>query len=585
MTDRLRVLLVEDNPADIDLIREMLPETGPVGFRLESVSRLSEAFRRLEGGDIDLVLLDLGLPDSHGLQTFHKLRKAAPDIPMVVLTGNTDQETAIAAVREGAQDYLLKGEVSGSLLGRSAQYAVERKRAGQALRRTEENFRRSLDESPLGVRIVSTEGETLYANRAILDIYGYDSIEELKATPVKTRYTPESFAQFLIRKEQRDRGELDFPDYEISIIRKNGEVRHLRVFRKEVLWDGEKQYQAIYLDITERQRAEEALRESERKLKTLFEILPVGISILDAERKIVYGNSALEKILDIPREGLFRGNYARRTYLRPDGTSMPAEEFASTRAIKERRAVHDVETGVVKEDDTVIWTSVSAVPVAFPDWKVVIVTSDITERREAQEKLKETLGKLQLSLRGIIQVISRIVEMRDSYTAGHQRRVTALSRAIALEMGLAEDRVEGLVMAGEIHDLGKISVPAEILSKPTRLTEFEFRLVRIHAQAGYDILKEIDFPWPIAEIIVQHHERIDGSGYPQGLRGEVILLEARILAAADVVEAIASHRPYRPALGIEAALEELEQKKGILYDPDVVKACLALFREKGFAFP
>jgi PAS domain S-box-containing protein len=459
MTERLRVLFVEDNPADIDLIREMLSETGPLSFRLESVSRLSEAFSRLEGGGIDLVLLDLGLPDSHGLQTFYKLREAAPDIPMVVLTGNTDQKTAIAAVREGAQDYFVKGEVSGTRLARAALYAVER------------------------------------------------------------------------------------------------------------------------------MRAEKALRESEKKLKTLFEILPVGISILDAERKIVYGNPALATILDIPGEGLFRGDYARRTYLRPDGTPMPAEEFASSRAIKERRAVHDVETGVVKEDDTVIWTNVSAVPVTFPDWKVVIVTSDITERREAQQKLKEALGKLQLSLRGIIQVVSRIVEMRDSYTAGHQRRVTALSRAIALEMGLAEDRVEGLVMAGEIHDLGKISVPAEILSKPTRLTEFEFRLVRIHAQAGYDILKEIDFPWPIAEIIVQHHERIDGSGYPQGLRGEVILLEARILAAADVVEAIASHRPYRPALGIDAALEELEQKKGILYDPDVVKACLALFREKGFAFP
>jgi HD-GYP domain-containing protein (c-di-GMP phosphodiesterase class II) len=263
---------------------------------------------------------------------------------------------------------------------------------------------------------------------------------------------------------------------------------------------------------------------------------------------------------------------------------MPAEEFASSRAIKERRAVHDVETGVVKEDDTVIWTNVSAVPVAFPDWKVVIVTSDITERREAQEKLKETLGKLQVSLRGSIQVISRIVEMRDSYTAGHQRRVTALSRAIGLEMGLAEDRVEGLCLAGDIHDLGKISVPAEILSKPTRLTESEFQLIRIHPQAGYDIVKEIDFPWPIAEIILQHHERLDGSGYPQGLRGAVILLEARILAVADVVEAIASHRPYRPALGIEAGLEELEQQKGILYDPDVVKACLTLFREKGFAF-
>jgi HD-GYP domain-containing protein (c-di-GMP phosphodiesterase class II) len=239
---------------------------------------------------------------------------------------------------------------------------------------------------------------------------------------------------------------------------------------------------------------------------------------------------------------------------------------------------------VVKEDDTVIWTNVSAVPVTFPDWKVVIVTSDITERRQAQEKLKETLGKLQLSLRGIIQVTSRIVETRDSYTAGHQRRVTALSRAIALEMGLTEDRVEGLCLAGDIHDLGKISVPAEILSKPTRLTEFEFRLIQNHPRVAYDILKEINFPWPIAEIILQHHERMDGSGYPQGLRGTDILPEARILAVADVVEAIASHRPYRPALGVEAGLEELEQKKGILYDPHVVKACLTLFREKGFAF-
>ena len=584
MTESLRILFVEDNPADIDLIREMLPETGPAGFRLESVTRLSEAFSRLEGRDIDLVLLDLGLPDSHGLQTFHKLRKAVPDIPIVVLTGNKDQEMASAAVREGAQDYLVKGEVSGSLLVRAALYAVERKRAEEALRRTEENFRRSLDESPLGVRIVSVEGETLYANRTILDIYGFDSLEELKATPVKTRYTPESYAQFQIRKGQRDRGESDIPEYDIGIIRKNGEVRHLRVFRKKVLWDGEKQYQAIYQDITDHQRAEESLRESERKLKTLFEILPVGLSILDAERKIVYGNPALATILDISGEGLFRGNYAGRTYLRSDGTPMPAEEFASARAIKERRAVRDVETGVVKEDDTVIWTNVSAVPVSFPDWKVVIVTSDITERREAQEKLKETLGKLQLSLRGIIQVVSRIVEMRDSYTAGHQRRVTALSQAIALEMGLAEDRVEGLAMAGDIHDLGKISVPSEILSKPTRLTEIEFELIRNHPRAGYETLKEIDFPWPIAEIILQHHERMDGSGYPQGLRGGGILLEARILAAADVVEAIASHRPYRPALGIEAGLEELEQKSGILYDPDVVKTCLTLFREKGFAF-
>ncbi|MGB9004800.1 MAG: response regulator, partial [Candidatus Aminicenantales bacterium] len=186
MTERLQVLLVEDNPADVELIREMLPERGNVSVRLESVPRLSRAVSRLKRGNIDLALLDLGLPDSQGLQTFHKLRDAAPEIPIIVLTGNGDQDTAVAAVREGAQDYFIKGEVTSSLLARAAQYAVERRRIQEALRRSEENFRRSLDESPLGIRIVTAEGESLYANRAMLDIYGFGSIEELKATPVKT---------------------------------------------------------------------------------------------------------------------------------------------------------------------------------------------------------------------------------------------------------------------------------------------------------------------------------------------------------------------------------------------------------------
>ncbi|MBU4388277.1 MAG: HD-GYP domain-containing protein [Proteobacteria bacterium] len=174
--------------------------------------------------------------------------------------------------------------------------------------------------------------------------------------------------------------------------------------------------------------------------------------------------------------------------------------------------------------------------------------------------------------------------MRDLYRDRHQKRVSQLACAMAREMSLPEEQIEGIRVAGIIHDIGKISVPMEILSKPGRITESEFDIVKNHAQAGYDILKSIKFPWPIAQIVLQHHERMDGSGYPQGLSGEDILLEARILGLADIVEAMASHRPYRPALGIDKALEEISINKGKLYDAEVVNACLRVFKDKGFRF-
>jgi putative nucleotidyltransferase with HDIG domain len=208
----------------------------------------------------------------------------------------------------------------------------------------------------------------------------------------------------------------------------------------------------------------------------------------------------------------------------------------------------------------------------------------IIERRRAEEKLARTMEKLRKAMGATIQVIVRVIEARDPYTAGHQTRVANLARAMANELNLKENIIDGIRMAGAIHDIGKISVPAEILSKPTKLTDIEFSLIKSHAQRGYDILKDIVFPWPIAAIVLQHHERLDGSGYPQGLKDGQILLEARILAVADVVEAMASYRPYRPALGIDAALEEIEKNKGILYDADVVDTCLKLFREKRVDF-
>jgi len=209
---------------------------------------------------------------------------------------------------------------------------------------------------------------------------------------------------------------------------------------------------------------------------------------------------------------------------------------------------------------------------------------DITERKWAEEKLKQSYQKLSKSMDNTINTIAKIIEARDPYTAGHQQRVSLLAIAIAKEIGLPEDKIKGVKIASLMHDIGKINIPSEILSKPGKLTEEEFNLIKGHPKIGYDILKLIDFSWPVAQIVLQHQERLNGSGYPQGLKGDGILLEARIIGVAGVVEAMSSHRPYRPALGIDKALEEISQNKGILYDPEVVDTCLKLFKEKGFKF-
>jgi PAS domain S-box-containing protein/putative nucleotidyltransferase with HDIG domain len=214
---------------------------------------------------------------------------------------------------------------------------------------------------------------------------------------------------------------------------------------------------------------------------------------------------------------------------------------------------------------------------------VVLAFRDITRQKETEEELIQSYDRLKQAMEGIVQAMAYTIETRDPYTAGHQRRVTQLACALAEQMELPIGVIEGVRMAGDLHDIGKIYVPAEILSKPGKLSEAEYNIIKTHSQVGYDILKTIDFPWPIADIVLQHHERMNGTGYPAGLQSKDILLEAKILAVADVIEAMATHRPYRPALSIEDALEEISENKGKLYDPKVVEACLKIF-EEGFTF-
>jgi PAS domain S-box-containing protein len=216
---------------------------------------------------------------------------------------------------------------------------------------------------------------------------------------------------------------------------------------------------------------------------------------------------------------------------------------------------------------------------------LLCMVRDVTEQVLAEQRSRQYVARIEQSMLGTVAAISRMVELRDPYTAGHERRVAEIASAIASEMGLDESRRQGLHLMGRLHDIGKIAVPAEILSKPTRLTGAEMALVRHHARAGHDILAGIEFPWPVSQAVLQHHERLDGSGYPDGLAGEAISLDARILAIADTVEAMTAHRPYRPGIALERTLAEVEHGAGAQFDPDAVSACLRLFRERGWRIP
>ncbi len=269
-------------------------------------------------------------------------------------------------------------------------------------------------------------------------------------------------------------------------------------------------------------------------------------------------------------------NISRQIFVDP-------EEWLKLRSIiEEQGSVKGFETELYRQDGSRIWVSINALAVKDGNGRPVYhqgICTDITGRKFIDEERRQNFERMRKALGGTVQAISALVETRDPYTAGHQRRVADLARSIAAEMGLASDQIEGLRMASTIHDIGKIAVPAEILIKPGQLTDIEYSLIKIHSQAAYDILQDIDFPWPIARMVLEHHERLDGSGYPQGLSGDQILLESRIIAVADVVEAMASHRPYRPALGIDVALDEIRSHRGIRYDATVVDACLKLFIE------
>lgn len=393
---------------------------------------------------------------------------------------------------------------------------------------------------------------------------------------------PDDRQMLLERRKSRKEGKAIPPVFEIRGTDKDGTLKYLEFNTTQV--PGHPDFVlGIVRDISDRKLAErtrEALRESEARCETIMEQANDGIVVMQ-EGIIVYANPFLLKSSGYSRKEIIGrpfSNFIATDYLdrilnyeerRKAGKSAPSSYEATLKMGYGKRAFVEVNVSeIIYQGKPSLFT----------------VIHNITKHKEIEAELRDTLGKIREAMNATTQAIAMIVEYKDPYTAGHQRRVADLGRAIATEMGLSQEQIDAVRMAGLLHDLGKVSVPAEILTKPTKLSETEFKLIKDHPQVAYDILKSIAFPWPVAEIIYQHHERIDGSGYPRGLVGEDILIEAKVLAVADVVEAMITHRPYRAARKLEDALQEISTNKGILYDPDTADACLRTLIEKEFTF-
>ncbi len=318
------------------------------------------------------------------------------------------------------------------------------------------------------------------------------------------------------------------------------------------------------------------LRDREEWLSTILRSIGDAVIATDSDGRVTFMNPLAERLTGWQQEDLLNRPLDQ---VLPFPNAAPDPASAGTSPL--------LENILKAKDGNAIPIEQTISPISSGRQETrgnVLIFRDISLRKKAEEDLRMSWHRLDKALTGTVRAMAMTIEIRDPYTAGHQRRVSRLSGAIAAAMGLPAEDNEGIRMAGEIHDIGKIYVPAEILSKPGQLTDIELAIIRTHAQVGYDILKTIEFPWPIATIIYQHHERMDGSGYPNQLKGEQILREARIIAVADVVEAMSSHRPYRPSFGIHKALAEIERNRERLYDAAVVDVCLRLFQKENFSF-
>ena len=722
MTAQDKILIVDDAPVVLDLLTDILSAEG---FQVRSAGTGELALRSVASEPPKLILLDIDMPGIDGFEVCRRLKaqKESREIPVIFISGMTGLEEKVKGFGLGAVDFISKPFQRDELLARvrthlelhqlragleeqvTIQTAELRKLKDEILR--ERDFSNEMLNSLPGIfYFFDQTGKFLRWNKNFEQVTGYSAEEIERMSPLDLFVGPD---KALIQERIQETFDKGYAETEAEPISNDGKEAPYYFTCRKITIEGKPCLIGMGIDITERRIAEDALRKSEEKYRTILETIEDGYYEVDLSGKFTFFNDALTRIHGYSREemmGMNNRQYtdeenARKLYrnfnqvyltgqpskgtpfeiITKNGERKELETSVSlirdlsgkpigfrgiardiTELRRTQKALTDSEERfrIVAEStndfifewnlksgqmewfgttveklkdllDEIPQTVTAYEKMVHPEdhdrlvvatqrhldkqepfleeyriigkegkiihlrssgiclrndkgrpYKWVGALSDITERKKKEEELKQSIDKLHKAMGGIIQAMALTVETRDPYTAGHQRRVADLARSIGQEMGLSKDQIEAIRMAGTVHDLGKISLPAEILSKPTKLSTLEFSLIKVHPQTSYEILKDIEFPWPVARIVSQHHERINGSGYPFGLKDREILLEAKVLMVADVVEAIASHRPYRAAYGIEVALDEISKNKGILYDPEAVEACLKLFKEKRF---
>ncbi|MFH1974634.1 MAG: HD domain-containing phosphohydrolase [Pseudomonadota bacterium] len=544
-----------------------------------------------------------------------------PDSFCLVATDLTEQKRsdAIAASEKLARELLAASNQSRLAL---LSVIEDQKLVEERLHVSEENFRRSLEESLLGVRIVSKEGETLYVNRATLDIFGCDSIEEWQTTPSVKRYTEQSYAAFKVRREKRRLGEDDSSEYGIDIVRKDGEVRHLQVWRKMVLWDGKKHYQVIYRDITERKLSEERLKRQFDRLAALRAIdmaitasldIRVTFNVLlgqvvsclgvDAADILILNSQSYNKLTFVAGRG-FRtsalrhtnltlgAGYAGRVALERKTICIPDLQKESQDILKQSPQLSNEDFVTYCGTPLIAKGHVRGVLEIFnrtplePDQEwldflealAVQAAIAIDNVRLFDDLQKSNIDLLQ-AYDNTLEGWSNALDLRDKETEGHSQRVTEMTLRLARQMGMRDSELVHVRRGALLHDIGKMGIPDNILLKPGALTDEEWVIMRKHPVYAYELLYPISYLRPALDIPYSHHEKWDGTGYPRGLKGEHIPLAARIFSIVDVWDALRSERPYRPAWPEEKTLEHIRELTGTHFDPKVVEAFLELLNE------
>lgn len=437
--------------------------------------------------------------------------------------------------------------------------------------------------APVGISVRDAVGNLLLHNQAWQTIWGTTD-EQIGKDMAKKRKTLKldnsdsylaGYSEKLVTIYTQG-GELFIPEVKTHALRKDGHAVWVSQHFYAIMNPDEtvQCVVVITVDISDQVYSRRALRTTQQNYKNLSETIPVGVFRAEVRENalVLSMNPAFKRMFG------FDENTGQEIRLR-DLILLDRDESEILTLLMEQGRVDTREMLMKKADGSTFWASVTISALTAATVTIAEgVVNDITGRMQAFQQLEKTIE-------GTVMAMSRLVDMKDPYTSGHQKRVAHLASAIAVELGLKNSMIDGLRLAGILHDVGKMAVPTEILTKPGSITRSEVLLLREHAENGYDILKSIDFPWPVADIVLQHHERIDGSGYPMGIKGPQILLEAKILAVADVVEAMATMRPYRGSKGLHEALQTITAGSGIHFDRQVTEACVRLFMEKGYSLP